>query len=130
MTKPRTEKWDKSKDRFPTGKWEKKRSDSGKRRKRNPNTQKNEGTMMSKVKSIFDDFPSLFSIKRDAIDEYPLWRDEQSPLYYRYVGQRIMNEFIEWRKMAEPYLRSCENKAYQYDEIRTKTIICAEEEKK
>jgi len=70
---------------------------------------------MSKVKSIFDDFPSLFSIKRDAIDEYPLWRDEQSSLYYRYIGQRIMNEFIEWRKMAEPYLKSCENKAHQYD---------------
>ena len=45
MTKPRTEKWDKSKDRGPTGKWGKKRSDSGKRRKRNPNTQKNEGAM-------------------------------------------------------------------------------------
>jgi len=70
---------------------------------------------MSKTKSIFDDFPSLFSIKRDAIDEYPLWRDEQRSEYYIYIGQRIMDEFIEWRKMAEPYLISCENKANQYD---------------
>ena len=70
---------------------------------------------MSKVKSIFDEFPSLFSIKRDAIDEYPLWGDEQRSQYYSYIGQRIMNEFIEWRKMAEPYLKSCETKAQQYD---------------
>ena len=70
---------------------------------------------MSKVNSIFDEFPRLFSIKMDAIDEYPLWRDEQSSQYYSYIGQRIMNEFIEWRKMAEPYLKSCENKAQQYD---------------
>lgn len=70
---------------------------------------------MSKVKSIFDDSPSLFSIKRDAIDKHPLWRDEQRSEYYSYIGRRIMDEFIDWRKMAEPYLISCENKAQQYD---------------
>ena len=32
--KPRTEKWDKSKDKNHDGQWRKKRSDSGKKRKR------------------------------------------------------------------------------------------------
>jgi len=44
MIKPRTKKWDKSKDRGRTGKWRKKRSDLGKRRKHNPNIQKYGGT--------------------------------------------------------------------------------------
>ena len=74
-----------------------------------------------RVKSIFDSFQSLFSIKRDGIDKYPLWRDEESSAYYSYIGQRILNEFIAWRKMAEPYLKSCENKAHQYD-LKTEKI--------
>ena len=73
---------------------------------------------MSKVETIFESFPSLFHIKRDAIDKFPLWRDEQSYEYYMYLSQRILNEFISWRKMAVPYLKSCENKAHQYDLIK------------
>jgi len=76
---------------------------------------------MSKVESIFKSFPSLFSIKRDAIDKYPLWRDEQSYEYYLYISQRVLNEFIAWRKMAIPYLKSCENKAHQYDRLTEET---------
>ena len=72
---------------------------------------------MSKVQSIFDSFPSLFSIKRDAIDKYPLWRDEEREQYYTYIGRRILNEFLAWEKAALPYLKSCENKAQQYDRL-------------
>ena len=83
---------------------------------------------MEKVKSVFDSFPSLFSIKRDAIDKYPFWRDEQRNEYYYYISDRILKEFLAWEKGAIPYLKSCENKAQQYDELtRTKTINCAED---
>ena len=69
------------------------------------------------VESIFNDFPSLFKIKRDAIDKYPLWRDKQNTVYYIHLGQEIYDQVVAWRKMAEPYLRSCENKAREYDKL-------------
>jgi hypothetical protein len=73
---------------------------------------------MNDVKSIFDSFPSLFSIKRDAIDKYPLWRDEERDQYYNYISDRILKEFIEWQKAAYPYLIHCERKAQEYDRLK------------
>ena len=72
----------------------------------------------SKVKSIFDSFPSLFSIKRDAIDEYPLWRDEERSEYSDYICNRILRGFIDWQKAAYPYLIHCERKAQEYDRLK------------
>ena len=72
------------------------------------------------IKGIFDLFPSLFSIKRDAIDKYPLWRSIDRENYYVYIGQRIMDEFEHWEKSARPYLEHCERKAQIYDSSHTK----------
>ena len=78
------------------------------------------------VESLFDDFPTLFEVKLDANDMFPLWRDEEARQHYNWICRTYIERVRAWQEKAEPILKQFEKKAHQYDLQKTTKELAIE----